>query len=314
MKKSMLYLLICVLSFCSCNVAEPIFISNDNLKFKSVNDSILQFSIDSYIYNPTKLKYQLKELFFDINYDGGKIGNGKLIAPIQIKPKDTIALPFSCNLSLAQLQKKHKQILSKDRVDFYFVGEAFAVHPIKSIRKGFELKIPYQAKSFISNNMLSSDLVFKHIEIEKINPFSNSNPTKSNFRIKIGIHNSQSFDYKIRKIEISLKSKSTNRVVLEGVLDTIVDAPSLQTIKIPLDIESNNLNILQNLGTFFLSSDSSKYIGAGSVTISIEGYDFQIPFLQEFDIETNPFGSIRVNPNIDGPDYCSAYQKIHSHL
>lgn len=275
-------------------MAEPIFISNENLRFKSAKDSIFQFSIDTYIYNPTKLKYQLKELFFDINHDEDKIGNGKLISPLQIKSKDTVVLHFNCNLNLIQLQKKHKQILSQDTVDFYFTGEAFAVHPLKKIRKDFEIKIPYDTKSFISDNLLGSDLIFSRIEI---NPFSNNNPLKTNFRLKIKIYNKQSFDFEIKKIEISLKSKNSKKVVLEGVLDTIINSPSQQTVEIPLDIESRNLNILQNLGNFFLGNDTNKYIGSGTVIISIEGYDFQIPFLQEFDIKTSPFGSIETNPN-----------------
>ena len=296
MRKRVLAIFIIALMLGSCSMAEPVFVSNDNLHFKGVSDSIFQFSVDAKVYNPTHFKYQLRELVFDIKYDNEKMGNGSLAIPQQINPKDTTALPFNCNLSLAQLQKRHTQILSEETVDFYFVGEAFAVHPIKKIRREFEIKIPYNVKNFIIEHLLDSDLVFDQIEIEWINPFSLSNPTNSTMRVTVKIQNKQSFDYKIEKIQLSLKSKRTNKVVLKGVLDSIIDSPSLQTVKIPLDVETNNFNLLQNLSGGLFNDESHKYIGAGYVIIRIGKYGFQIPFLKEFDINTNPFGSLEVGP------------------
>ena len=314
MKNRMLTILTIALILGSCNMAEPMFVSNDNLKFKGVSDSIFQFSVDAKVYNPTHFKYQLRELVFDIKYDNEKMGSGSLSIPRHINPKDTTALPFNCNLSLKQLQKKHKQILSEETVDFYFVGDAFAVHPIKKIRREFEIKIPYNVKNFIIEHLLDSDLVFDQIEIERINPFSLSNPTNSTMRVTVKIQNKQSFDYKIEKIQLSLKSKRTNKVVLKGLLDSIVDAPSFQTVKIPLDIETNNFNLLQNLSGGIFNDESHKYIGTGYVMIRIGKYGFQIPFLKEFDINTNPFGSLEVGPGfLNGSIKLTATEQSHGY-
>jgi len=295
MKKLILYSSFFLLFASSCNVAQPVFISYDNLRVNELNDTVLQFSMDTYAYNPTRLNYQLTDLIFDINYDQKPIGNGKLVSLQHVKAKDTVLLPLRGYLNLKTLQKKHKQILAQDTVDFYFIGKAFAVHPLKKLAKSFEIRIPYDIKKFVSANMLSKDLVFSQIEIKKINPFKNINPFKSNFSINVKIYNKQPFDFEIKKMEISLKSQHTDKVVLEGVLDTIINAPSMETIEIPLDIATNNLNLLRNLGSFFLGENSTKYIGIGSITIRIKEYDFQIPFLQEFDIKTNPIGSIKTS-------------------
>lgn len=308
MKKSLLYIILYTCLFSSCTAVEPVFITNDNLKFKSVNDSIIKFSIDSHVFNPSTYKYQLRELSFDIDYDNEKIGSGQLIAATELKPKDTVILPLDCTLKLYELQKIHREILTQEIINFRFMGEALAVHPLKKIRKNFELKILYNAKSLIVDNLLSSDVILNQIEIQKVNPFAISNVTNTKFRIYIGMHNKQPFDFKIKKIELSLKQEHTNKVILEGVLDTIIDAPKSQTIKIPLDVESNNFNILQNIAGFFLGADRNKYIGTGSVTISIKNYDFQIPFIKEFDMSMNPLGYKNIKANaIDtnsGP-YCS---------
>ncbi len=301
MKKGVLIIFTIALILGSCSMAEPVFVSNDNLQFKGVSDSIFLFSVDAKVYNPTHFKYQLKELAFAITYDDEMMGSGNLSLPKQMTPKDTTSLPFQCNLSLAKLQKKHSKILSGETVDFYFVGEAFAVHPIKKIRREFEIKIPYNVKNFITEHLLDSDLVFDEIEIERINPFSLSNPTNSTMRVKIKIQNKQPFDYAIEKIQLSLKSKRTNRVVLKGALDSIVDSPSLHTVKVPLDLETNNFNLLHNLGGGLFNDESHKYIGSGYVMIRIGKYGFQIPFLKEFDISTNPFGSLDAVPGfLDG--------------
>ena len=301
MKKFILFIFICALFGYSCSVTEPIFISNSNMEFKGVNNSDFIFTVDANVYNPSAFKYQLKELSFDITYDKEKVGSGKLTAPQQINVKDTIALPFFCNLDLSQLQKKHEQILSQDTSNFIFVGEAFAVHPLKKIRKGFEMKIPYNVKSLIADNILSHDLVLSQIEVGEINPFTWSNPIKSSFRLKVQIYNKQPFDFKIKHIELSLKSKQTEKAVLHGILDTIIDAPSHKTVKIPLNVESNNLNLLQDLGNFFWGENKTKYLGSGFIVINIKGYDFQIPFAKEFDALLNSFGStgtpIRNNSN-----------------
>nr|WP_299070378.1 hypothetical protein [uncultured Allomuricauda sp.] len=323
MKNSVYYIFTYVLFFHSCGVAEPIFISNSNLQFKEVNDSDFLFTIDANIYNPTGFKYQLKELYFDIKYDAEKVGSGKLTVPQHINAKDTTALPFHCNLNLSQLQKKHKQILSQETSNFLFTGEAFAVHPLKKIRKGLEIKIPYDAKSFITDNILRQDLVLNQMEIEKINPFTWSNPIKSSFRLTIQIHNEQPFDFKIKQVQLSLKSKQTDKVVLNGVLDTIIDAPSHGTIKVPLNIESNNLSLLQNLGSFFLGKDNTKYIGSGFVVIDIEGFDFQIPFIKEFNPVMNSFGNKEVSPISDSGKYglchlmnksLNPYRQVHNYI
>ncbi|MEA1785140.1 hypothetical protein U1E44_03480 [Arenibacter sp. GZD96] len=276
----------------SCTVAEPVFISNDNMAFKGLKDSIFYFTVDANVYNPTNYNYELRELLFDVNYDDAKMGSGSLINPQFIKVKDTVALAITGNLSLSQLHKKHKQILAQDKVNFYFTGKAFAVHPLKKIRKSFEVSVPYDAKSFITDNVLSSDLVLNEIEIEKLNPFANLNPLRSYFRLNVHFYNSQSFDFKIEKIEISLKSKQSDKVFLEGVLDSLIHAPSFQKIKVPLDMESDNLNVLQNFGSSFFTKDANKFIGSGFVVVRIENYDFQIPFSKEFEIEGNPFGNL----------------------
>ena len=41
---------------------------------------------------------------------------------------------------------------------------------------------------------------------------------------------------------------------------------------------------------FFLGIENNIYIGTGNITISIEGYDFQIPFLKEFDMNSDTMG------------------------
>ncbi|KAB5491415.1 hypothetical protein [Flagellimonas hadalis] len=296
MKKCMLAILIITLMLGACSMAEPVFVSNDNLQFKGVSDSTFLFSVDARVYNPTHFKYQLKELVFDINYDNEMMGNGNLVVPKQLTPKDTTSLPFQCNLSLAQLQKKHGKILAGETVDFYFVGEAFAVHPIKKIKRAFEIKIPYNIKNFIGEHLLDNDVFFDQIEIERINPFSLGNPTNSTMRVTVTIQNKQSFDYKIEKIQLSLKSKRTNRVVLKGVLDSIIDSPSLKTVKVPLDVETDNLNLLHNLSGGLFNDETNKYIGSGYVMIRIEKYGFQIPFSKEFDINGYPFGSLELGP------------------
>ncbi|PCJ91952.1 MAG: hypothetical protein COA50_16010 [Flavobacteriaceae bacterium] len=312
MKKFLLYIILGLCLFSSCNAVEPIFITNDNLKFKSINDSIIKFSIDSHVFNPSTYKYHLKELVFDIDYDNEKIGSGLLIMPTELKSKDTVALPLDCMLKLYELQKIHQKILTQETISFRFRGEAVAVHPLKKIRKDFELSIPYNAKSLIADNLLSSDVILNQIEIKKANPFAIRSVTKTKFRINISIQNKQPFDYKIKKIEFSLTQEHTDKVILKGVLDTIIDVPKSQIIKIPLDVESNNFNILQNIPGFFLGADRKKYIGVGSVTISIKNHDFQIPFMKEFEMSMNSLGykGLKVNVNdVNSSSYSSHKNK-----
>ena len=113
------------------------------------------------------------------------------------------------------------------------------------------LAYPTTLKIFIAHNLLGNDIILNHIEVQKVNPFTIKNFTNSRFRLIMSMRNKQPFDFKIEKIELSLKSKKTNRVVLEGVLDTIIDAPKLQTIKIPLDVEAEQLQFNTKIGKCF---------------------------------------------------------------
>jgi hypothetical protein len=96
--------------------------------------------------------------------------------------------------------------------------------------------------------------------------------------------------------------------MVQGELDTIIEVPKLQTAKIPFNVESNNLNLFQGIGNYFLNPDDNVYIGTGHMVVSIKGYDFRVPFYKAFHINMNPLGDNSTkdrNVEIRDRHYCS---------
>ncbi len=291
MKKYLIYTILCLFFLSSCGVSEPVFLASDNLEFKSVKDSIFNFSIDTYIYNPARLTYRLKELNFEVQYEKEKIGYGKLIHPVKIIAKDTMVLPMECSMNLDRLQEKHKELLRNQNANFILEGTAVAVHPLKTSSKDISLNLDYDVKKIIADNMFNNSVTVEQIGIEKLNPFSRNGLTKSALLLNIELQNRQHFDFQIEQIEISLRSQETNKIALKGFMNTPINVNSLESIKIPVEVESNNFNVLQDMGRFILGKGAIKYIGTGYVTIRIQEYQFEIPVQKTFNIEAKLFGN-----------------------
>lgn len=298
MKKHTFYMILSMLFLGACGVSEPVFISNDHLEFKSVKDSIFNFSIDTYIYNPATVSYQLKELIFDIKHENEKIGYGKLTHPVKIESNDTILLPMGCSMNLAQLQRKHKELFEYQNANFVFEGKAVASHPLKTIRKDISINLDYDLQKVISDNMFKNNVTIERIKVEKINPFSRNGLTKSNLHLNIELRNNQLFDFQITQIELSLRSPKSNKIVLTGTMNTPVNVNRQKTIRIPLDVESHNVNAFFDMSRYIFGKGNVSYRGTGYVTIKIQEYQFKIPVEKEFKIGTKLFVGFqkKINP------------------
>jgi len=295
MKKITLCILLYLFVLNSCRVPEPLFIYNENLEFNHIDDAILSFSIDTYIYNPSRYSYQLKGLTFDVEHNLEKIGFGTLVRPIKVQSLDTVVLPIICTLKLSQLQKKHQEFLIDRDTYFSIKGNANAVHPLKTINKDISLNIAYNFKELISDKLINENLDVGQIEIEKINPFSIKDLTKSNIFLNVEIPNNHFFDFQIEHIELTVLSQKKHRILLKGSINSIVSIGNSETIKIPLKVETHNLNVFQNIGRLLLRRDHAKYTGNGHMIIDIQGHTFNIPFNKEFNVKAKLFSDSKSN-------------------
>ncbi len=282
--------LLSVLFSCgSCRFQEPVFITSDNLSVKGLSGSILRFSMDSQVYNPTRYKYQLKDVLFDIWYDGVRFGSGKLNLGHDLFPKDTTVLSFDCFFDLKTLQEKQDRILSKDTVEFQFVGEAFAVHPLKKIRKDFAVKVPFGARKFITDAMFGADFVSREIEIQNLASPRNYGLARSNYRFRIGLQNKHPINITLKRFRMEFKAKGTARAFATTTLDTVMELPGLKKVQLPLKAELHHVGLLKNMGSFFWGNGNSQYTGVGSIRLGIASYEFEVPIEKDFDVQINPF-------------------------
>jgi len=283
--------LFAVVFVASCSVAEPVFIAHKDLKLGKVNDSVLEFTITTEIYNPTGFTYQLRELDFDIGHGTENLGHATLTETKNVVKKDTIALPLSGKLYLAQLQKVHQEVLAKDTIALHFEGEGYAVHPLKKIRKGFQLKMPYAIENIIARTMAGNRLSLARVALKRPDLFDLTNLAQSKFQAFLNIGNGQPFDFDIKKIDLTITSKTSGSTLFTCRLDSVVTVPQQQIVQLPLEVKSHNLNLLQNFKSFLFGQPPTENVGSGTINIALKGHEFQIPIHREFNMDLNRLGS-----------------------
>ncbi|NAS14326.1 LEA type 2 family protein [Poritiphilus flavus] len=273
---------------CSCRVQQPVLADKVHLKINTL-DSLIRFSVDTRMYNPNGFKYLLKEILFDISYEGEKLGSGTLKEEKMIYPRDTVPLSFNCSLQLNNLHKKHHQMLSADTVHLLLEGEALAEHPLKKVRKSFSVSLPYDMKDFITNTVFNDDLFTEKIEIQNLTSFKSYGLNRSDVQFKIGFRNKQPFDLRLQRFNMIFRLKEGQRPIAQSSLDTPIKLKTKETVELPLNTELYNLNVLKNLGGIFLNAAPLELIGEGSAILNISGYDFEIPIRKVFVTQTDLF-------------------------
>ena len=259
---------------------EPVLTRINSINFIELQDSILTAKVGMSIFNPNRLGVTIKSQKADLLMKGIDIGRAHSKQGFKLDGKDTTFIVLDAEINLTALSSIFNVLLEQDTAALTVRGSYEIKAGLSSLMINKTVVSLMEMKKELTS-MLKQQMGEQNIRVAEITPKS-AGISRMSIKVKVRLENDFSFDYKIKRIALSIYADPERENLLgewESTEPTYLTAKSQQHLEGFAEV--NNFSLFSGLTSLF--KNRMAYT-EGSASIEIAGETFIIPIVQEIDI------------------------------
>lgn len=255
----------------------PEFIEIDGMEIIGKEGDDVKARVNARIYNPNFYSLGAKELTYIIAYRDTVLGQGEL-AEMELPGGDTTLVELDAVMDLNGIFSVYKTMLAQPKctMQVHLDGKFTSLNYRESLQIENIVAPGDLLKQLLGQMMDGNSLEFKELQ------WKPKSVKKSGFKFMAEFRNPAPLPFTIKALRMEFSREGYgNGKTGEWALDEPIDVQPVGVVRIPGDVEVENLKAGADLFTGMFKGEV-KYFSVGTLVLSLEGFDFEIPIQGKF--------------------------------